>query len=80
MSHDAEPIAIVGSSCRFPGGATSPSKLWELLKEPRDLLSDIPSSRFNAKAFYHEDGEHHGVSPFLDWLENSQEKNIQLNH
>ncbi|KAI1776647.1 hybrid PKS-NRPS PsoA [Hypoxylon cercidicola] len=61
----AEPIAIIGSSCRFPGGANSSSKLWELLKEPHDLLSDIPLSRFNAKAFYHENGEHHGSTNVL---------------
>ena len=29
------PIAIVGLACRFPGDATSPSKLWDLLKEGR---------------------------------------------
>ncbi|KAJ5266646.1 hypothetical protein N7478_009454 [Penicillium angulare] len=57
-----EPIAIVGSSCRFPGGATSPSKLWDLLKDPRDVLTEIPDSRFNANAFYHPDGTHHGTS------------------
>ncbi|KAJ5311844.1 hypothetical protein N7476_007704 [Penicillium atrosanguineum] len=58
----AEPIAIVGSACRFPGDATSPAKLWELLKEPRDLLTEIRESRFNHKAFYHPDGSHHGTS------------------
>ena len=57
-----EPVAIIGSACRLPGGASSPSKLWDLLKNPRDLLRDIPPSRFNAEAFYHEDPEHHGVS------------------
>ncbi|KAJ5247638.1 hypothetical protein N7468_002621 [Penicillium chermesinum] len=57
-----EPIAIVGSACRFPGDAISPSKLWELVKEPRDVLSLIPKSRFNAAAFYHPDGSHHGTS------------------
>ncbi|KAH9810134.1 Hybrid NRPS-PK synthetase [Teratosphaeria destructans] len=55
-----EPIAVVGSSCRFPGGASSPSKLWHLLKNPKDLLADIPNSRLGLGAFYHEDGEHHG--------------------
>lgn len=55
-----EPIAIVGSSCRFAGPATSPSKLWELLKEPRDVLSKI--DRFDADHFYHPDGHHHGTS------------------
>lgn len=57
-----EPIAIVGSSCRFPGGATSPSKLWELLEKPRDVLQEIPASRFNTNAFHHPDSQHHGVS------------------
>ncbi|KAI0450031.1 hypothetical protein F5B21DRAFT_529364 [Xylaria acuta] len=57
-----EPIAVIGSSCRFPGGATSSSKLWDLLKSPRDVLKEIPSSRFNAPAFYHENGEYHGSS------------------
>jgi hybrid polyketide synthase/nonribosomal peptide synthetase ACE1 len=55
-----EPIAIIGSSCRFAGSATSPSKLWELLKEPRDVLSKI--DRFDADHFYHPDGHHHGTS------------------
>ena len=57
-----EPIAIVGSACRFAGDANSPSKLWELLRNPRDLLQEIPNSRFNAKAFYHPDGSYHGHS------------------
>jgi acyl transferase domain-containing protein len=59
-----EPIAIVGSSCRFPGGATSPSKLWELLERPRELLQEIPPSRFSTKAFYNSDSQHHGVRHF----------------
>lgn len=58
-----EPIAIVGSSCRLPGGATSPSKLWELLEKPRDVLQEIPASRFSTKAFHHPNSQHHGVSP-----------------
>ncbi|EAW13520.1 putative polyketide synthase [Aspergillus clavatus NRRL 1] len=55
-----EPIAIVGSGCRFPGSASSPSKLWELLKTPRDLVRKVPKERFNVDAFYHPDGAHHG--------------------
>ncbi|KAL4861815.1 hypothetical protein BDV12DRAFT_207764 [Aspergillus spectabilis] len=57
---DVDPIAIVGSSCRFPGGATSPSKLWELLERPQDVVQEIPASRFNTKPFYHPDSQHHG--------------------
>ncbi|RYP14471.1 hypothetical protein DL765_006361 [Monosporascus sp. GIB2] len=58
-----EPIAIIGSGCRFPGDSTSPSKLWELLYWPRDLTREVPAeSRFNAKGFYNVNGEHHGAS------------------
>ncbi|KAI0481398.1 thiolase-like protein [Xylariaceae sp. FL0804] len=61
-SFTVEPIAIIGSSCRLPGGASSPSKLWDLLKDPADILKEIPPSRFNTDGFYHQDGEHHGSS------------------
>jgi hybrid polyketide synthase/nonribosomal peptide synthetase ACE1 len=67
-----EPIAIIGSACRFPGSADTPSKLWNILREPRDLLQKIPESRrFNSGAFFHSDPEHHGTtnvqaSYFLD--------------
>ncbi|KAL8909684.1 MAG: hypothetical protein Q9171_004929 [Xanthocarpia ochracea] len=58
-----EPIAIIGSGCRFPGESKSPSKLWDLLRSPRELSKTIPSeSRFNANGFYHPNGEHHGSS------------------
>lgn len=58
-----EPIAIIGTGCRFPGGSTSPSKLWDLLYSPRDLTREVPAeSRFNPKGFYNVDGEHHGAS------------------
>lgn len=55
-----EPIAIVGSACRFPGGSSSPSKLWELLREPRDVLKEFDPERLNLSRFHHHDGEAHG--------------------
>ena len=55
-----ERIAIVGCACRFPGAATSPSKLWELLKAPSDVIRDFPPERLNLSSFYSPDGEHHG--------------------
>ncbi|TLD04871.1 uncharacterized protein PgNI_10061 [Pyricularia grisea] len=57
-----EPIAIVGTGFRFPGGASTPSKLWELLHSPKDVLAPIPATRFNADGFYHPDGEYGGHS------------------
>ncbi|KAF2281157.1 uncharacterized protein EI97DRAFT_472412 [Westerdykella ornata] len=62
VSRRNEPIAIVGTGCRFPGGASSPSALWKLLEKPRDVCSEIPSSRFSTTGFYHPDGSHHGTT------------------
>ncbi|GKT49735.1 PKS-NRPS hybrid synthetase psoA [Colletotrichum spaethianum] len=58
----SEPIAIVGTGCRFAGDVTSPSKLWDLLTNPRDLTQEVPKNRFNAQGFYHPDGEYHGAT------------------
>ncbi|KAI6351195.1 hypothetical protein MCOR25_010071 [Pyricularia grisea] len=55
-----EPIAVIGSACRFPGDLNSPSALWTLLQQPRDLQTEVPASRFNIDAFHHPDGSHHG--------------------
>lgn len=55
-----EPIAIIGSGCRFPGDATTPSKLWDALREPQDHLAPIPEERFSTRGFYHQAGDHHG--------------------
>ena len=63
MSPSNEPIAVVGSGCRFPGGSSSPSKLWDLLSNPRDVQRKI--DRFNAENFYNEDGHYHGASNVL---------------
>ena len=56
-----EPIAVVGTACRLPG-ASSPSKLWDLLREPRDVLSEFPPERFALSNFYHPASENHGSS------------------
>ncbi|KAF5549422.1 polyketide synthase [Fusarium phyllophilum] len=62
MPSPGEPIAVIGSACRFPGGASSPSKLWSLFQSPKDCLRDFPKDRLNLEAFYNKDGEHHGAT------------------
>ncbi|RAH68494.1 ketoacyl-synt-domain-containing protein [Aspergillus aculeatinus CBS 121060] len=59
-SSTPEPIAIVGMGCRFPGGANTPSKLWDLLCAKRDVQRRIPTERFDVDAFYDRDGERAG--------------------
>ncbi|MGW1764797.1 type I polyketide synthase [Streptomyces sp. NPDC002073] len=41
----AEPIAVVGVACRFPGGAASPEGLWDLVQAGADVVSDFPDDR-----------------------------------
>ncbi|MFI6093896.1 SDR family oxidoreductase, partial [Streptomyces sp. NPDC051218] len=40
-----EPLAIVGMSCRYPGGATSPEELWNLIAGGTDAISVLPEDR-----------------------------------
>ncbi|WP_369172978.1 type I polyketide synthase [Streptomyces sp. R28] len=42
---DTEPIAIIGMSCRYPGGVRSPEDLWDLVAAGTDGLSPFPSDR-----------------------------------
>lgn len=46
----AEPIAVVGLGCRFPGGVTSPEEFWSLLVEGRDVVGEVPAHRWDADA------------------------------
>ena len=59
-----EPVAVIGSACRFPGGANNVSKLWDLLREPRDVLRPKidTARRFDPGAFFHPDPDHHGTT------------------
>ncbi|MEU4345304.1 SDR family NAD(P)-dependent oxidoreductase [Nocardia sp. NPDC023852] len=40
-----EPLAIVGMSCRLPGGVASADDLWRLVAEERSALSPFPGNR-----------------------------------
>ncbi len=46
-----EPIAIVGLGCRVPGGA-DPDGFWQLLRDGRCEVRDVPADRWDAEAFY----------------------------
>ncbi|MBX9642151.1 MAG: SDR family NAD(P)-dependent oxidoreductase [Mycobacteriaceae bacterium] len=51
----AEPIAVVGIGCRFPGGVVGPESFWDLLVEGRNAISPVPADRWDAEAFYDPD-------------------------
>ncbi|MEU7146377.1 type I polyketide synthase [Nocardia sp. NPDC046473] len=44
-SRTAEPIAVVGMACRFPGGISSPEQLWRVAADGTDMVSALPADR-----------------------------------
>jgi phthiocerol/phenolphthiocerol synthesis type-I polyketide synthase A len=52
---DAEPIAVVGMGCRFPGEVNNPGQYWRFLQEGRSGIVRVPPERWDADAFYSDD-------------------------
>ncbi|WP_424232773.1 beta-ketoacyl synthase N-terminal-like domain-containing protein, partial [Actinophytocola sp.] len=60
---DDEPIAIVGMSCRFPGGVDSPEALWELVSAGGEVMGPFPTDRgWDLDALFADDPDATGTS------------------
>ncbi|MFF3227242.1 SDR family NAD(P)-dependent oxidoreductase, partial [Nocardia suismassiliense] len=44
-ARNAEPVAIVGMACRYPGGVRTPEDLWRLVDDGVDAVSTFPLDR-----------------------------------
>src|SRR5687767_11568963 len=52
----AEPIAIVGMSCRFPFAPTL-QEFWNLLSQGKETITEMPSDRWNPDHYFDPDPE-----------------------
>ncbi|SYX84230.1 type I polyketide synthase [Paenibacillus alvei] len=53
-------VAIVGISCRFPGGANSPEEYWDVLMNGINGICDMPADRWDVDHYFSENKEEPG--------------------
>ncbi|GHH38895.1 type I polyketide synthase [Lentzea cavernae] len=60
---EAEPIAVVGMGCRFPGGVRTPEQFWDLLVTGRHGITGFPDNRgWDVDGLFDPDPDHLGTS------------------
>lgn len=49
--HDDD-IAVIGMSCRFPGGCNTPEQFWNLIQQAGDAITEMPLERWDVNKYY----------------------------
>ncbi|KAI4727455.1 polyketide synthase [Aureobasidium sp. EXF-10728] len=65
-------LAVVGMSCRLPGGANDLEMFWKLMLEKRDVHTEIPADRFDLESHYDPSGQKENTTqtPFMNPMDN----------
>ena len=50
-------LAVVGMSCRMPGGANNTELFWKLMVDGRDVHTRVPADRFDLSTHYDPSGK-----------------------
>ncbi|MDL1984274.1 MAG: SDR family NAD(P)-dependent oxidoreductase [Deltaproteobacteria bacterium] len=64
-------VAIIGMSCRFPGGVNSLEEYWSLLRNGVDAITEVPRTRWDIDLYYDSDQQQAGktVSKYGGFLD-----------
>ena len=65
-------LAIVGMSCRMPGGGNDLELFWKILEEARDVHTTVPPDRFDLATHYDPTGKTENATqvPFGNFIDN----------
>jgi len=68
-------IAIIGMSCRFPGGVNNPAQYWSVLRNGINAIVEVPKDRWDIEHYYAPEPERPGKisSKYGGFLEQIQQ-------
>ncbi|KKY14863.1 putative polyketide synthase [Phaeomoniella chlamydospora] len=65
-------LAIVGMSCRLPGGVNNLELFWQIMEQGRDVHSKVPADRFDISTHFDPSGEtpNSTETPYGNFIDN----------